>query len=97
MEPEWGVIIGGGLGALLVEGWLLLKSIELNPDRKCYAVISIIMGLLFIVPFLCVAGLTLGRMAHARTRYKGLAMVGIVLNLLVCLMYAALVVNKLAN
>ena len=97
MEPEWGVIIGGGLGALAVELYLLIKGIKVSPANRWVPALSIVCGLLFIVPFLCLVGLTLGFIARNNTVYRKTAALGLLINGFFCLVYAWLLINRLVS
>lgn len=86
MDPFWGVIIGTALGGLLLEIWRTYKLYknEKSPDEnQALAITSILMGLLFIIPFLCVIGLILSIISYNKKEFKGFARIGIFLNSLV--------------
>ena len=88
MDPFWGVIIGTALGGLLLEIWRTYKLYknEKSPDEnQALAITSILMGLLFIIPFLCVIGLILSIISYNKKKFKGFARIGIYVNSFVLL------------
>jgi len=85
MEPEWGVIIGLGIGGIIRELYLLFKVSTTDEDQKTKggkgtAITSILLGLLVIVPFLSLIGLIFGIYSYRKGGYKKLAIIGIVLS-----------------
>ena len=94
MEPFWGVVIGTAVGGLLLEifrTYRVYKN-EKSPDEsQVLAITSIIMGLLVIVPFLCVPGLILGIVSYKRKKFKGFARIGIFINGFVLLLTAGII------
>ena len=95
MDPFWGVVIGTTIGGLLLEIWRTYRVYknEKSPDEnQVLSRTSIVMGLLFFVPFLCVIGLILGIIAYKRKNFKGFARVGILINSFVLLWHVGIVV-----
>ncbi len=94
MEPEWGVIIGLGIGGIIRELYLLLKvstSDDNDEQRggKKTAITSIVLGLLVIIPFVSVFGLIFGIYSFRKGGYKKLAIFGIILSLLASILWIA--------
>ena len=85
MEPEWGIIIGLGIGGIIRELYLLLKVSNLDEapetegDIKT-ATTSIVLGLLVIIPFISLFGLIFGIYSFRKGGYNKLAILGIVLS-----------------
>ena len=101
MDPFWGVIIGTALGGILLEIWRTYKLYknEKSPDEnQTLAITSILMGLLFIIPFLCVIGLILSIISHNKKKFKGFAKIGIYVNSFVLLVTIGIVIiNMIKN
>lgn len=94
MEPEWGVIIGIGIGGIIRELYLLFKVSTSDDDTKTKggkktAITSIVLGLLVIIPFLSLIGLILGIYSFRKGGYKKLAILGIILSLLASILWIA--------
>jgi len=95
MDPFWSVIFGTAIGGLLLEIWRTYKLYknEKSPDEsQALAILSIFMGLLFIIPFLCVIGLILSIISYNKKKFKGFARIGICLNAFVLLMTIGIVI-----
>jgi ABC-type sugar transport system permease subunit len=95
MDPMWGIIIGAAAGGLLLEIWRtvkLYKNDKSPEESQALAITSIIMGLLFIIPFLSVIGLMIAIISYKKKKFKGFARIGILINSLVCLWTVGIIV-----
>ncbi|MFC1774969.1 hypothetical protein ACFLZN_01490 [Nanoarchaeota archaeon] len=95
LPPEWGVIIGMGIGSLVLELIAIYTFIlkEKSPgESQKMATASIIIGLLFFVPFIFIPGLILGIWAYFRKEHKKFAKVGIWINGIVFVFYLSLII-----
>ncbi|GAG26923.1 unnamed protein product [marine sediment metagenome] len=97
MEPYWGVIIGSAIGSLILAIVSIIKGMDVKRETKGYAIASIILGSLFIIPFVCFVGLLLGVISYRKTEWKKLSIVGIVISGVFSLMYFFLLLGKLTS
>ncbi len=97
MEPEWGVILAVGAVSLFREIYLLIKApyeAEDNKSAKRLApIISILIGLMVIIPFLGLVGIAIGIYAYRKTIYAGLSLTGIIINSLSLLLWSVVALN----
>jgi len=97
MDPSWGVIIGSAIGTLVLTIVSVIKGMDVKHETKGYAIASIILGSLFIIPFVCFVGLLLGVISYRKTEWKKLSIVGIVISGIFSLMYFLLILAKLTS
>ncbi|MCK4666095.1 hypothetical protein KAU33_05075 [Candidatus Dependentiae bacterium] len=94
MEPFWGVVIGSAIGALIIELIQWFKPQAVNPDSKGYGVASIVIGILFLIPFISLIGLVLGLISLRKTKWKLLSWIGIILNSLLTIFWGIMLIAK---
>ena len=97
MDPMWGVIYGSLIGGLLLELYRLAKAHRVNWESKGYAITSIVLGLMVIIPFISVPGLVLGIISFRKTKWKKLSLTGIILCFIVSLFYGLIIFGKYAH
>lgn len=95
MEPFWGVIIGTAIGGLILEIGYIIKGHTINSETRGYAVASIILGLLVIIPFGSFIGLILGIASYQKTKWRKLSVVGIVICSIATLLWALLILDRI--
>ncbi len=82
MNPEWQVIIGAGIAGLMLEVYRLLRGAVVPPTSTWRAMTSVVLGLLFFLPFVWLLGLLLGWVSLKKTEWRKLSLLGVSLNLL---------------
>lgn len=97
MDPSWGVIIGSAIGTLILTIISIIKGMDVKRESKGYAIASIILGSLFIIPFICFVGLILGWISYKKTEWRKLSIVGIVISGIFSLMYFFLIISKITS
>ena len=95
MDPFWGVVIGSAIGALLVEIFHLIKLHKIRPDSPGYAIASIIIGILFFIPMICVIGMTLGIISFKKTKHRTISVIGIIMNSIVTVFWIIVILERI--